>query len=66
MTLLLVINSNLSLISHRFRDMHACLFSVKNAHFLYPFYLTPNLKMLLLHYMAEILTEIETVTQRVN
>jgi len=39
-------------ISHRFRDMAS--FPLKN-HISTPFYLTPNLKMFLLHYIAEIL-----------
>jgi len=43
---LLVINSNLGRISHRFR---------KNAHFPTPVYSTPNLKMFPLHRMAKVL-----------
>jgi len=51
MPLLLMINSKLDRISHRFGDVAS--FPWKNAHFFYPRHSNPNLKMFPLHCIAK-------------
>jgi len=55
MPLLLVINSNLGPISHRFRDRAIGQFSVENAHFPYSFHSTPNFKVFPLNCIPQFL-----------